>query len=177
MNSLALFAEHFSGEAQSAQPPVDEAKNIEENAVVAMKIYGNNRYIKLLDKANDCRLPFAVLNVQGLRDFGNCTGREKAHWLTAAHLSNSLADALHGDKFLFGVVAAKRVNRNEIRAHGRNVIQKHVNHDSEFGIVRSNNLDEQNTIESAERVVRYGDERPIRQRVENFLVVDSYGYV
>ena len=73
------------------------------------------------------------------------------------HVAQRCGNALHRHGALGGVGARKSVNRNEIGAHGCDVVEHHIHHHLEIGAIFSHYFNEHNAIEGAEGVVRHRD--------------------
>ena len=96
---------------------------------------------------------------------------------SATHHLDHLADTGHRHGFFRRVVACLLVNGDEIRPHGPDVIQEHVDHHLISGTARGNQVNQNDAVERAEMVVAYLN---IEQKTENpslsillFLSLDS----
>ena len=174
MHLSAGLVEKFARETESPETPVDEAEDVEERGVMVMEIDRYHRHFQLFDEPDYGGLPLTVADVERTVDFRDGPGGEEPDGVTFADVSHSLADAVHRDPFLFRVVAFRRVDGDKRRAHGRDIIEKHIDHHAEVGPVAAYNLNKHESVQGSERVIGDGDERGGREHVEHILVVDTF---
>ncbi len=137
-----------------------------------MEIYRDDGDSQLLDEADDGWLPFAVAHGQGAVELRHGPSGEEAERMALLYVLHGLADALHGDFLLFGVIGFEGVDGYEVFAHGLDVVEHQIDHDLEVGPVLSDDVDEQDSVVASEGMVADGDEGAIVEVGEHLEIVD-----
>lgn len=133
---------------------------------------GNHGHLELLDDADDRLFPFTVLKAEMPVVVAHRACREEAHGLAAADKGDSFLDAFYRDGLFGRVVARALVDGYEVGAQGRDVVEYHIDHHLEAGTAASDDVDERDAVDGAERMVAYGDEGTVGEIVEHALIVN-----
>ena len=132
-----------------------------------MEINRNHRHLCLLDYLEHRRLPRPVGDDTILVGHPYRTGREEPYRLTLLEHLYGLAHTCHGYTPFLRIIGCRLVDGNEIRTHGREFIEYHVDHDLVFRPHLSDYIYQGDTVNGAEGMIADRDEGPLLETPED----------